>query len=123
MLAAARPAMAFTLGGMGSATTNFYNDAYSRAGWADVAAEVRQRWVDGDKAGAAAAVPDELLLAAHPMGTEAMVRERIRATVAAGVDAVRVTAQGETAADQIAHLEQVVDLIRSETAGDAGRSR
>ena len=116
LLARARPAMAFTLGGMGSATTNFYNDAYSRAGWADVAAEVRQHWVDGDKAAAAAAVPDELLLAAYPMGTEAMVRERVRAIAGAGVNGMRVAAQGSTAAEQIAHLETVVDIIRSETA-------
>ncbi len=119
LIARARPRMAFTLGGMGSATTNFYNDAFSRAGWADAAAEVRRRWVDGDKAGAAAAVPDELVLAAYPMGTEDMVRARIRATAAAGVDGVRVSAQGSTAAEQIAHLEMAVDLIRSET-GDAG---
>src|ERR1700732_3434317 len=28
-----KPAMAFTLGAMGSATTNFYNDAFKRGGW------------------------------------------------------------------------------------------
>ena len=29
-----RAGLAFSLGGMGSAGTNFYNDAYSRQGWA-----------------------------------------------------------------------------------------
>ena len=35
-----RPGMAFTLGAMGSAKTNFYNDAYCRAGYEEVAKEV-----------------------------------------------------------------------------------
>lgn len=39
--------LAFSLGGMGSASTNFYNQAYSRQGWADVAAAVRERWQAG----------------------------------------------------------------------------
>ena len=115
----ARPGMAFTLGGMGSATTNFYNDAYARAGWEDVASEVRRRWVDGDKAGAAAAVPDELVLAAYPIGTEDMVRERVRAIAASGVDCLRMSPQGRTSVEQIAHLEMAIDLIRS--AVPAGR--
>lgn len=111
LIAKYRPGMAFTLGGMGSATTNFYNAAYSRAGFADVCAEVQQRWVDGDKAGAAAAVPEELVLAAYMIGTEDMVQERVRAAKAAGIDCLRLGAQGKTATEQIANLEQAVDLI------------
>lgn len=113
LIAKARPGMAFTLGGMGSAKTNFYNNAISRAGYADIAAEVQRLWVDGDKAAAAAAVPDELALLAYPIGNEAMVKDRIRAYRAAGVNGLRVAPQGRTAADQIAHLEMVVGLIRS----------
>jgi alkanesulfonate monooxygenase SsuD/methylene tetrahydromethanopterin reductase-like flavin-dependent oxidoreductase (luciferase family) len=116
LIARARPGMAFTLGGMGSATTNFYNSAYSRAGYADVCQEVQRLWVDGDKAAAAAAVPDELVLAAYPIGTEDMVRDRIRALAAAGVTGLRVGPQGTTATEQIAHLEMATDLIRSATA-------
>ncbi len=111
----ARPAMAFTLGGMGSATTNFYNAAYSRAGFGDIAKEVQRLWVEGDKVAAAAAVPDELVLAAHMIGTESMVRARIAAYVDAGVNCLRLAPQGKTASDQIAHLEMAVDLIRSTT--------
>ena len=73
--------------------------------------------VEGDKAAAAAAVPDELVLAAYMIGTESMVRDRISAYVAAGVNCLRLAPQGKTAADQIAHLEMAVDLIRS-AAGD-----
>jgi len=38
-IASRKKELAFSLGGMGTATANFYNDAYSRQGWADVAAE------------------------------------------------------------------------------------
>ena len=117
LIARARPGMAFTLGGMGSATTNFYNAAYARAGYEDVCRDVQRLWVEGDKAGAAAAVPEELVLAAYPIGTESMVRERVRALAAAGVNCLRLAPQGKTASDQIAHLEMAVDLIASATAG------
>lgn len=116
LIARARPGMAFTLGGMGSAKTNFYNNAYSRAGFADVCEEVQRLWVDGDKAAAAAAVPEELVLLAYPMGTEEMVRGRLKAYVEAGVDGLRLAPQGKTAEAQIAHLEMAVDLIRSVSA-------
>ncbi len=112
----ARPGMAFTLGGMGSATTNFYNAAYSRAGYEDVCKDVQRLWVDGDKAAAAAAVPEELILAAYLIGTEDMVRDRVRACVDAGVTCLRVGPKGKTAAEQIEHLEMAVDLIRSATS-------
>lgn len=116
LIAQARPGMAFTLGGMGSATTNFYNAAYSRAGYEDVCREVQRLWVDGDKAAAAAAVPEELVLAAYLIGTEDMVRDRVKACAAAGIQGLRIGPRGRTAADQIAHLEMAVDLIRSATA-------
>lgn len=113
LIARARPAMAFSLGGMGSAKTNFYNDAYSRAGYGDVATEVQRLWVEGDKASAAAAVPDEMILAAHPIGTPDMVKERIRAYATAGVDSLRLSPQGRSLDEQIEHLEMAVEIIRS----------
>ena len=116
LIEAGRPAMAFTLGGMGSAKTNFYNNAYSRSGWADVAEEVQRLWVEGDKAAAAAAVPDELVLASQLIGTEDMVIDRIRAYEAAGVQCLRVSPSGRTPADQIEHLEQIFDLVAKAAA-------
>jgi hypothetical protein len=108
--------MAFTLGGMGSARTNFYNAAFTRAGFGDVAAEVQRLWVEGDKAGAVGAVPDEMVLAAYAIGTSDMVADRVRSLAAAGVNAVRLGPVGKTAAEQIAHLEMAVDLVKSATA-------
>ena len=116
LLDRARAGMAFTLGGMGSANTNFYNAAYSRAGWADVAADVQRLWVSGDKPAAVAAVPDELLLQAYAIGTEDMVRGRLQAIADAGIDSVRIGPQGRTSRQQIDHLEMAVDLISSTVA-------
>ena len=60
-------------------------------------------------------MPAELVLAAYMIGTESMVRDRIAAYADAGVNCLRLAPQGKTAADQIAHLEMAVDLIRSVT--------
>jgi F420-dependent oxidoreductase-like protein len=109
-----RQGMAFTLGAMGSAKTNFYNAAYARAGFADAAKEVQALWVSGQKKEAVAAVPDEMLLAANMIGTEEMVRARLRAFRDAGVDVLRLSAPGRTTKDRIAQLEQNLDLIATE---------
>lgn len=111
-----RPSLAFTLGAMGSAKTNFYNAAYSRAGWADVAAEVQRLWVSGDKEAATKAVPAEFVLASNPVGTRAMVVERLKAYAAAGVNSLRLSPSGKTTAEQIANLEQAIDVIREASA-------
>jgi F420-dependent oxidoreductase-like protein len=110
MVAGRRCGLAFSLGGMGSATTNFYYDAYSRQGWADVAAEVRARWLAGDRDGAAGLVTDDMVLATTLIGTEPMVRERLRVWRAAGVDTVRLYPAGETLADRLATLGRAIEI-------------
>lgn len=110
LIAERKPRLAFSLGGMGSATTNFYNNAYSRQGWADVADEVRRLWVDGRREDAAAAVPDEMVLATTMIGTEQMVRDKMRAWRDAGVTTLRVYPDGETLDDRIATLGRAMDI-------------
>jgi F420-dependent oxidoreductase-like protein len=104
--------LAFSLGGMGTATTNFYNDAYSRQGWAEVAARVRERWQAGDRDGAAALVTDEMILATTLIGTEDMVRARLRTWRQAGVDTVRLYPAGNTLAARLDTLGRGIDLVR-----------
>ena len=119
MVAGRKKELAFSLGGMGSATTNFYNDAYSRQGWAEVATAVRERWQVGDRDGAAALVTDEMVLATTLIGTEDMVRERLRVWRDAGVDTVRLYPAGETLADRLDTLARALELVRNlESAGD-----
>ena len=86
-----RPGMAFTLGAMGSAKTNFYNDAYCRAGYEDVAKEVQSLWVAGNRDEAIRQVPDELITMSNFIGTQSMVEERLDAFKAAGVNTLRIS--------------------------------
>ncbi len=115
MIEARKPAMAFTLGGMGSAKTNFYNDAFSRSGYADVAEEVQSLWVGGKKDEAARRVPDEMILKNHLIGTEDMVKERLRAYRDAGVTTLRVSTGGRDWKERTATLEQAIDVVKSES--------
>jgi F420-dependent oxidoreductase-like protein len=117
MVAGRKKELAFSLGGMGSASTNFYNNAYSRQGWAEVAAEVRERWQAGDRDGAAGLVTDEMVLGTTLIGTEAMVRKRLRVWRDAGVDTVRLYPAGQTLDDRLATLGRAVELVRE--AGSA----
>ena len=96
LLAPLKRRLAFSLGAMGSARTNFYNRAYQRGGYADVAAEVQRLWVAGRRADAAAAVPDELALRTSFVGTDEMVLGRLRACRDAGETTVRLDPAGET---------------------------
>ncbi|MFD7407680.1 LLM class flavin-dependent oxidoreductase [Streptomyces sp. NPDC059866] len=112
MVAGRKKELAFSLGGMGSASTNFYNNAYSRQGWADVAAEVRERWQSGDRDGAADLVTDEMVLGTTLIGTEDMVRDRLRVWRDAGVDTVRFYPAGETLDAKLTTLGRALDLVR-----------
>jgi F420-dependent oxidoreductase-like protein len=112
MVAGRKKALAFSLGGMGSAGTNFYNDAYSRQGWTEVAAAVRERWQGGDRDGAAALVTDEMVLATTLIGTEDMVRARLRVWRDTGVDTVRLYPAGDTLDARLTTLARAIDLVR-----------
>ncbi len=113
VVASRKKELAFSLGGMGSGRTNFYNDAYSRQGWAEVAARVRERWQSGDRDGAASLVTDEMVLATTLIGTEDMVRARLEAWREAGVDTVRLYPAGDTLAARLDNLGHGIDLARA----------
>ena len=107
-----KKALAFQLSAMGSPTTNFYNDAYSRIGYAEPATRVRELYLAGKRDEAIAAVPDEMALRTSFIGTEAMVRDRIRAYRDAGVTAVRLQPMGRTPSEKLDTLAHMLDLVR-----------
>jgi len=109
-----KPGLAFSLGAMGSRQHNFYNDAYKRAGYADEAVAVQTLWLDGKRDEATALVPDEMVLLTNLIGTESMVRDRIRAHKAAGVDTISVAPAGHTLAERIENLGRVVEMVKAE---------
>ena len=113
--------IAFSLGAMGSRDQNFYNAAYRRGGYADAAAEVQALWLDGKREQAAARVPDEMVLQTSLLGSEAMIRDRLRAYRGAGITTLMLDPAGRDVAARLETLARVLELIRdisreSETA-------
>ena len=112
-----KPAMAFTLGAMGSATTNFYNDAFKRGGWEAAGREVQRLWVAGKRPEAIAKVPSEMVVQANLLGNIEMVRERIRAYKNVGVTRLRVAPVGRDLREKLTTLGKVMDLVHAINAG------
>ena len=80
-LAAARPGLAFYAGFFPR-----YNRLLAESGFPDEAAGVARAWAEGDAAGAARAVTDEMIAATGIAGTAAECRERLDAYRDAGLD-------------------------------------
>ena len=113
LIAPRKPGLAFTLGAMGSRRHNFYNDAFRRAGYEDLALEVQRLWLDGRREEAALRIPDELVLKTNLLGTEAMVRERLEAYRGAGITTLRVEPAGDTLDRRLATLGRLLELVRA----------
>lgn len=111
-----RPGVAFSLGAMGSATKNFYNDAYRRGGFEEDARRIQQLWLDGRRDEAAAAVPDELVQQTNFLGTPTQVTERVRAYREAGITVLQVQPEGADRQARLDNLGQIVDIVREVTA-------
>ena len=109
-----KPTLAFTLGAMGSAKTNFYNAAYHRGGFADVAEEVQALWLAGRREEAAARIPDEMVLQSSLIGTETMVRERIRKYRDVGIDTLRLEPLGDDDTARLDTLGRAVELVHGD---------
>ncbi len=99
---------------MGSPKTNFYNAAFRRGGFEDVAIEVQRLWVEGKREQAAARVPDEMVRQTTLLGSEADVRERIRLYRDAGVNTLRLEPLGESMNERLDTLGRAIELVRQE---------
>jgi len=102
---------AFTFGAMGSATTNFYNNAFDRQGYGDDVREVQRLWREGDQDAARARVPIEIGLGTNLIGTDDMIRGRLRLYRDAGVTTLRVGVQGSDLDTQLSDVARLVDLV------------
>jgi F420-dependent oxidoreductase-like protein len=117
LIAAQKTSLAFTLGGMGSAKTNFYNEAFRRIGFEDAAIEVQALFVQGRREEAANRVPDDMALRTSLIGAEAMIRERIGKYRDAGVTILHLNPVGATYAERLEQIGRVSELIRQECGG------
>ena len=107
---------AFTFGAMGSASTNFYNQAFDRQGFGDAVAEVQRLWLAGDHEAARRAVPTEIGLRTNLIGTDDQVRDRLREYRDCGVNSLRVNPMGDTLDSQLDGLGRLLDLVRDVNA-------
>jgi F420-dependent oxidoreductase-like protein len=110
-LEAYRHRIALYVGGMGARSANFYNDLAVRYGYVDEAATVQELYLSGDKAGAAAAVPEDLLTATSLIGTESHVRERLDALKASGATTIVVMPLSPTTAGRVEAIEAVRAML------------
>jgi len=76
--------MALYIGGMGARGKNFYNDYAKRLGYEEAAVKIQDLYLDGKKAEAAAAVPDDLVDDVALVGPEARIRDRLQIWKEAG---------------------------------------
>lgn len=115
LVGAVRPALAFQLGAMGSAKTNFYADAYKRSGFEEQASRVQSLWKEGKREEATAAIPDEMILKSNLLGTDDMIRDRLRVYQAAGIGTICATPAGRTVAEKLDALAHLLDLAKDLT--------
>lgn len=89
-----RDSAALYLGGMGSRSRNFYADLATRMGYGAGAAAVQERYLAGDRAGAAAAVPERFLAETALIGPPGRIRDRLQAYAQVGVGTLSVNPTG-----------------------------
>jgi F420-dependent oxidoreductase-like protein len=77
--------LALYIGGMGARGKNFYNDYAKRLGYEAEAARIQDLYLDGKKAEAMAAVPDELVDEIALLGPKARIVDRLGAWKTSGV--------------------------------------
>ena len=101
------------MGAMGSATSNFYNAAFQRAGFEDDAKAIQQLWIDGKHKEAAERVPDAMVTQFGAVGTPDMIRERFQKYKDIGIDGITFRIEAPDHAKRMSDLEQVMDVVRS----------
>ena len=108
-----RKQVAFNMGGMGSAETNFYNDAFKRAGYEEDAIAIQRLWLDGKRDDAASRVHDAMITEFQALGTPEMVRERFQKYRDAGINTLKLGLDSAPLGpERFALLEQITDLIK-----------
>lgn len=106
-----RPYTALYVGGMGSREQNFYNRLARRMGYEREAAEIQDRYLSGDKDGAAAAVPRELIDSTTLLGPVERIADRMRAYAGAGVTTLTLAPAGRTLDERVAALRAGAEAL------------
>jgi F420-dependent oxidoreductase-like protein len=116
LIAARKPGLAFTLGAMGSREHNFYNMVYQRSGYKELALTVQDLWLSGRREEAIKLIPDDLILKTNLLGTDEMVKERLRVYRDAGVTTLRFEPDGKNLAEKLESLARLKNLLKEVVA-------
>jgi F420-dependent oxidoreductase-like protein len=73
-----KPMLALYIGGMGAKGKNFYNDLAKRLGFGQEAETIQDLYLDGKRAEAVAAVPDELVDSIALCGPKDRIKDRLQ---------------------------------------------
>ena len=96
-------------GGMGARDKNFYNSIARKYGYEEEAIEIQDRYLDGQKKEAAAAVPRDFLERANLVGPPSLIKERLGVWKEAGVSVLNVSvAPGH---DPVSTLDQLRAML------------
>ncbi|HIG41332.1 MAG: LLM class flavin-dependent oxidoreductase [bacterium] len=112
LIASRKPGLAFQIGAMGSADTNFYNQAFNRAGYVEDTKAVQALWLAGKRREAAQRIPDVMVNEFQALGTAEMVRERLINYQQAGITSLNLRLDtAKTMKERMALLEEIVDIV------------
>jgi F420-dependent oxidoreductase-like protein len=100
-----RSQLTLYIGGMGARGKNFYNQLAGRYGFEAEAAVVEDRFLSGDRDGAAAAVPEALIRGVALVGSQTEVAERLQAFSEAGVTSINVAPLAPTHEQRLRDIE------------------
>ncbi|MHA6758906.1 LLM class F420-dependent oxidoreductase [Streptacidiphilus sp. PAMC 29251] len=102
---------ALYVGGMGSKDQNFYNRIARRMGYDQAADEIQEKYLAKDYAGAAAAVPQQLIDSTTLIGTKDRLADRLQAFAAAGVTTLNLSPGGFTLDERVEALRTAVAAV------------
>jgi F420-dependent oxidoreductase-like protein len=111
VLAAAKPQLAFYIGGMGSRDQNFHKDAMIRRGYTDAANRIQELFLAGRRDEAVAAVPDEYVDEGGLFGSPQRIKERLAPWTGCGATGLTINSEQDEA------LELMADLLDTRSSG------
>ncbi len=99
-----RPMLALYVGGMGARGKNFYFDLACRYGYEEAATAVQDLYLDGKRAEAMAAIPDEMVDEVALIGSKERIRDSLEAWQESGVTTLLAIAQDVATVRTLAEL-------------------
>ena len=100
-----KPVLAHYVGGMGAPGMNFHAELFRRCGFGEAVDDITQRFLAGDRAGAVAAVPDEMVDEIAVIGDVEHVRSEVARREAAGVSMLLVGCR------DVAHVRSLGEVL------------